>query len=153
MYLVIIFILNQLFDNGEDGLRWATSVVNAGTLHKSGALTRACRHANQFTLIGSGELAHSADPKRTNNVRGALFEKNHIEQSLQVMSDTVNNTAAATVDGVAATEGVEQPHAAVSSDQTDVMIAREQTCACCASCAQELALLNERNDALTQSTK
>ena len=69
------------------------------------------------------------------------------------MSDTVNNTAAATVDGVAATEGVEQPHAAVSSDQTDVMIAGEQTCASCTGYAQELALLNARNETLTPSMK
>ena len=69
------------------------------------------------------------------------------------MSDTANNTAAATVDGAAATEGVEQPHAAVSSDQTDVMIAGEQTCATCTGYAQELALLHERNETLTQSMK
>ena len=69
------------------------------------------------------------------------------------MSDTSDNTTAATVDGVAATEGVEQPHAAVSSDQTDVMIAGEQTCARCTGYAQELALLHERNETLTQSMK
>ena len=46
VYLVIIFIWNQLFDNGEDSLKWTTRVVNAGTLHKSGTLTRACRHTN-----------------------------------------------------------------------------------------------------------
>ena len=69
------------------------------------------------------------------------------------MSGTANNTAAATVDGVAATEGVEQPHAAVSSDQTDVMIAGEQTCASCAGYAQEFTLLNECNETPTQSMK
>ena len=29
VYLVTVFISNQLFDNGEDGLRRASSVVNA----------------------------------------------------------------------------------------------------------------------------
>ena len=69
------------------------------------------------------------------------------------MSDSVSNTTAAAVDGTAVTEGAEQPHAAVSSDVTNVMIAGEQTCARCAGYARELTLMNARNDALTQSTK
>ena len=69
------------------------------------------------------------------------------------MSDSESNTTAAAVDGAAVTEGVEQPHAAVSSDATNVMIAGEQTCARCTSYAQELTLMTERNDVLTQSMK
>ena len=61
------------------------------------------------------------------------------------MSDTSIASTAAAGDA-AATEGVESPHAVESSN---VMIAGEQTCASCASYAQELESLNERNDALT----
>ena len=69
------------------------------------------------------------------------------------MSDRGSNTTAAAVDGAVVTEGVEQPHAAVSSDVANVMIAEQRTCARCASYAQELTLMTERNDALTQSMK
>ena len=69
------------------------------------------------------------------------------------MSDSVSNTTTAAVDGTAVSGDVEQPHAAVSSDVANVMIAGEQTCARCAGYTQELALMNERNDALTQSMK
>ena len=67
---------------------------------------------------------------------------------LQVMSE--QNTTAAGVDGTAvATEGVEHPHAAVSSN---VMIAGEhQTCAQCASFEKDLALASEAQNALTQA--
>ena len=61
------------------------------------------------------------------------------------MSDTDITSTAADGD-TAATEGVESPHAVESSN---VMIAGEQTCAHCASYAQELTSANERNDALT----
>ena len=65
------------------------------------------------------------------------------------MSNTESDITPAAVDSTAATtEGVEQPHADVSSN---VMIAGEQTCVQCASYAQELALASERNDALTKA--
>ena len=59
------------------------------------------------------------------------------------------NITAAAVDGAAvATEGVEHPHAAVSSQ----MIAGEQqTCAQCASFEKDLALASEAHEALTQA--
>ena len=69
------------------------------------------------------------------------------------MSDTESSTTAAAVDGAAVTEGVEQPHAAVSSNVANVMIAGQQTCAHCASCAQELTLMTAHNDALTRPMK
>ena len=65
------------------------------------------------------------------------------------MSDTDITSTAADGD-TAATEGVESPHAVESSN---VMIAGEQTCAHCASYAQELTSANERNDALTKAMK
>ena len=69
------------------------------------------------------------------------------------MSDTESNTTAAAVDGAVVTEGAEQPHADVSSNVANVMIAGQQTCARCASYAQELTLVTERNGALNQSIK
>ena len=69
------------------------------------------------------------------------------------MTDSVSNTTAAAVDSTAVTEGVEQPHAAVSSDVVNVMIAGEKPCARCAGYAQKLTLMNEHNDALTQAMK
>ena len=69
------------------------------------------------------------------------------------MSDTASNTTAAAVDGAAVTEGAEQPHAAVSSNVANVTIAGQQTCARCASYAQELTLMTGRNAALTRSMK
>ena len=65
------------------------------------------------------------------------------------MSDTDITSTAANGDA-AATEGVESPHAVESSN---VMIAGEQTCASCASYAQELSLAAERYDALTVAMK
>ena len=69
------------------------------------------------------------------------------------MSDTESNTTTAAVDGAVVTEGAEQPHAAVSSNVANVMSAGEQTCARCASYAQELTVMTERNAALTHSMK
>ena len=65
------------------------------------------------------------------------------------MSDTDITPTAADGDS-AATEGVESPHAVESSN---VMIAGEQSCAHCASYAQELTSAAERYDALTKAMK
>ena len=59
------------------------------------------------------------------------------------MSDTGSDTTPTAVDGAAATEGVEQPNAAVPPNVANVMIAGEQTCAGCASYAHGLTLINE----------
>ena len=65
------------------------------------------------------------------------------------MSD--NDITSTAADGdAAATEGVESPHVVESSN---VMIAGEQTCASCASYAQELESLNGRNYALALAMK
>ena len=65
------------------------------------------------------------------------------------MSD-IDITSTAADGDAAATEGVESSHAVESPN---VMIAGEQTCASCASYAQEPESLNERNDALTLAMK
>ena len=60
-----------------------------------------------------------------------------------------NITAAATDNGAAVTEGVEQPHAAASSQM--IVGEHDQGCAQCASLEQELAVASEAHEELTQA--